>query len=119
MANVTLKLLRVENTGSIYADLAKPDMTVRFRNSSAQKTLNGVNVQNYLSETIYNDKNAVTVGGVPVVDALSARLRLSGTKESAPRLAQFLRSMAAQVEAWGTEGVWHGFNPTTAPVILD
>lgn len=113
----TLQLLRQENNGVVYADPAKPDMTVRFRNTSSNKTLNNVNVKNYLTEIIYNDGNPVTVSGVAATDAISVRLRVSGTVESATRIAVLLHALADQINTWQGETVFSGFNPTTAPVI--
>jgi len=112
----TLTLLRQEPTGVVYADTAKPDFTVRFRNTQAQKTLNGVNTKNYLTEIIYNDGNAVTIGGVAATDAISVRLRVSGTVESAARLTVLLHSLADQIQTWDSQKVMQGFPPTSAPV---
>jgi len=113
-----LKLLRQDATGVSYADLADPNMTVRFRNAAATKSLNGVPVQNFTTEVIYNDDNAVVVAGVNAQDAVSVRLRVSATKESAVRVKNILLSMAAQVDDWADEGVFVGFQPTSVPVIL-
>jgi len=113
----TLQLLRQEPTGVVYADPAKPDMTVRFRNNTTPKTLNSVGTKNYLTEIIYNDGNNVTIGGIAAVDAISVRLRVSGTAESAARLAVILHSLAQQIDAWTTQKVFSGFPPTSAPVI--
>lgn len=115
---ISLKLQRQDATGVIYADLADPNMTVRFRNTAATKSLNGVPVQNYATEIIYNDDNAVTVSGVAAQDAVSVRIRVSATKESAARVKNILISAAAQLDEWADEGVFVGFQPTTTPVIL-
>lgn len=115
MAN--LSLLRQETTGVVYADPAKPDYTVRFRNTNANKTLNGVNTKNYISELIYNDNVTVTVGGVSAKDAASVRLRVSATAESKARISAILTTLAAQVMTWDGQSVFQGFNPTTAPTV--
>jgi hypothetical protein len=60
----------------------------------------------------------VTVAGVAANDAVSVRLRVSATKESAARVKNILLSMAAQVDAWADEGVFIGFPPTTTPSLL-
>jgi len=119
MAVVTLSLQKQDATGQTYANPAKPDFTVRFKNSSARKTLNGVSVNNLMCEIVYNDNNSVTVGGVAASDAISARLRVSGVLESKTRLNQFLTGLAAQIAAWQTQNVFQGFNPTTAPAITE
>lgn len=115
--SVTLSVKSRDNAGVTYADPAKPDMTVRFRFSNTSKVLNGVATPNYTAEIIYNDNNAVTVGGVSAKDALSVRVRISGAIESKTRLTQILGSLAAQLVAWDTENVPRGFAPTTAPVL--
>lgn len=118
MAAVTLQVIRQEATGVVYADPAKPDTTCRFRNTNAQKTLNGVPVPNYRTEIIYNDNNSIEVAtGVNAVDAVSIRLSVSGTLLSATRINNILNSLAAQLSAWETQNVFKGFLPTSAPVI--
>lgn len=119
MASVTLSVKSQDSSGVTYADPAKPDMTVRFRSSTVNKLLNGVQVPNYSAEIIANDNNSVTVGGVAAKDALSVRVRVSGSLESKGRLRDILTSIAAQMGQWETENVMQGFRPTTAPAIND
>lgn len=114
---VTLSVKSLDNTGVTYADPAKPDTTVRFRFNSVNKVLNGVPTPNLASEVIVNDNNAVTIGGVAAIDALSIRIRVSGSLASKARLRQLLTSVATQLPTWDTENVNQGFRPTTAPVI--
>ena len=113
----TLKVLRQEQTGVVYADPSDPNLTVRFRNTTSNKTLNGVQTKNYLTEIIVNDDNSVTVGGVAAQDALSVRVRVSGTNESQTRIGAILTALGNQLATWHGEKVFVGFNPTTAPVI--
>jgi len=114
----TLQVYRQEPTGIIYANPADPDLTVRFRNTSTNKTLNGVSVKNNLTEIIYNDDNLVEVAtDVYANDAISVRLRVSGSPLSSSRIAEILLSLAAQIGTWNTQNVFAGFNPTSAPVI--
>lgn len=114
----TLKVLSVDGSGVTYADPTDRDLTVRFKNSTTSKSLNGVSVANHTTEIIYNDGVDVVVGGgVNAVDALSVRLRTSGAAPSGARLREILLSMAAQVGQWETEGVFAGFPPTAAPVV--
>lgn len=114
----TLQVLRQENSGVIYSDPAKPELTVRFRNSSVNKSLNGVSVPNYLCEIIYNDQNEITVAtGVTAKDAISVRLRVSGAGASSTRLGVILHALAAQIDTWQSQNVYMGFNPTSAPVV--
>lgn len=114
---VTLSVKSQDNAGVTYADPAKPDTMCRFRFSNAVKQLNGIAVPNYATEIIINDNNSVTVGGVSALDALSIRVRVSGTLESKTRLRQLLTSAATQLGTWETENVMQGFRPSTAPVI--
>jgi len=118
MSNVTLSVKTQDSAGITYGDPAKPDTTVRFRSTSAVKNLNGVNATNYLTEIIANDNNSVEIGGVPAQDALSVRIRISGTLESKARLRVLLTSLAAQCGQWETENVMQGFRPATAPVLV-
>lgn len=115
----TLSVKSQDNAGITYANPAKPDTTIRFRFSGSTKALNGVTVPNYASEIIVNDNNEVTVGDVTAQDALSLRLRVSGSLGSKARLRQLLLSLVAQLGTWETENVMQGFRPTTAPVIVD
>jgi len=113
----TLVLKKTDQFGVYYSDPAVPGLSVRFRNTTAKKTLNGVNVDNYSMEIIYNDWNAVTIGGTPAVDAVSVRLRTSGCAESMTRIGVLLTALAAQLTTWNSQHVPQGFNPTTAPVV--
>jgi len=119
MASVNLAVKSQDSSGITYADPAKPDMTVRFRFNSVNKTLNGVVTPNYSTEVIANDNNSITVGGSPALDALSVRIRVSGTLESKGRLRDILTSLAAKMATWETENVMQGFRPTTVPDIND
>lgn len=119
MASVTLSVKSQDSSGVTYADPAKPDMTIRFRQTTVNKTINGVQTPNYSVEIIANDNNAVTIGGVSALDALSVRLRVSGSLASKARLRDIITSIAAQLGAWETENVMQGFRPSTAPAIND
>jgi len=116
--STTLSVKSQDNAGVTYADPAKPDTTVRFRFTNTIKQLNGVSVPNYATEIIVNDNNPVTVGEVSAQDALSVRIRVSGTLSSKARLHLILDSLAAQLGAWEAENVMQGFRPSTAPVLL-
>lgn len=113
----TLKVLRHDATGVIYADPSDPNLTVRFRSASQTKSLNAIPVSNYKTEVIYNDDNPIVIAAVNAQDAVSVRLSVSATKESAARVKEILLSMAAQVGTWADQGVFVGFEPTNAPVI--
>lgn len=115
--STTLSVKSQDSSGITYADPSKPDCTVRFRFSNTMKQLNGVSVPNLATEIVVNDNNSVTVGGAAAQDALSIRLRVSGTFESKARLRELLVSLAVQLGTWETENVMQGFRPTTVPVL--
>lgn len=117
MASVTLSVKSQDNAGITYGDPANPSNTVRFRFSSVAKTLRDISVANLATEIIVNDQNNITVNGVAAVDALSIRIRVSGSLASKTRLRNLLTSIAAQLGTWETENVMQGFRPATAPVI--
>jgi len=112
-----LKLLKSEPTGVVFADPAKPDYQVRFKTTNAPKGLNGVQVQNYATEIIITDNNSVTLGSVSAQDAISVRLRVSGTAQSGARLDDIIAALASQLPSWVAEGVLKGFAPTTTPIV--
>jgi len=119
MTATTLSIKSQDSSGITYADPSKPDCQIRFRFSSVNKTLNGVVTPNLATEIIFTDNNSITVGGVSALDALSVRLRISGSLGSKARLRDILTSLAAQAGTWETENVMQGFRPTTAPVLND
>jgi len=118
MANTTLSVKSLDNSGVTYADPGKPDTTIRFRFSTTSKVLNGVPTANYATEIIVNDNFPVTLGAVDALDAISIRIRVSGSLASKARIGLFLTSLAAQLGTWNTENVNQGFRPSTAPVLL-
>lgn len=103
--------------GVTFADPADPDYTVRFKSTQTRKALGGVNVQNYVEEIVINDLVPVTIGTATVNDAVSVRLRISGSDKSHARTKAILKSLAAQLPAWADGNVSVGFEPTEAPNI--
>jgi methyl coenzyme M reductase subunit C-like uncharacterized protein (methanogenesis marker protein 7) len=116
MTDVTTKLYQTKSDGVVYSDPADAGFMVRFKSTSAQKSLSGVAVTNKVTEVIINDDNAITVSGVGATDALSVRLRVSGSVESVDRLAEILSGLASQINTWVSEDVLLGFSPSTAPI---
>lgn len=110
------QIVRYEPNGVVFSDPTDPDFTVRFKQSSTQKTLNGIAVKNNVTEIIINDQNLVTVGNTPLVDSLSVRIKVSGAVDSAERLGDILGEISTQIPTWINEHVFQGFNPATAPV---
>lgn len=115
---MTMKILTRDANGVTFADPAERDLTVRTKTSSTKKSLNGVSVDNYLTEIIVNDTNEITIGNTTANDQLSIRVRISGSSESQARIQKLLsETLLPIVPAWVSESVLVGFEPTTAPVI--
>lgn len=102
--------------GSTYVDPADPNFSVRFKTSRNRKSLNGVSVDNFVTEIIVSDLFPVSVNSVNANDTLAVRLRVSGSEASQARLKQILASVATQIPAWSEENVMLGFRPTTLPL---
>lgn len=113
--SLTQALTRDAN-GVTFADPTDPDFTVRFKTKRSNKGLSGINVENYLTEIIINDDHDLVVGTASAVEALSVRIRVSGSAKSQPRLLAMLASICGQVPVWGAENVFLGFEPTTVPI---
>lgn len=119
MATLTLSVKSQESNGVTYAIPTKPDFTTRFRYNTVNKSLNGLVVPNYATEIISNDLHSVTIAGQSVLDALSIRIRVSGSLASKARLHDMLCSLAVQLHTWEGENVMQGFRPTTAPQLIE
>lgn len=115
MATEPTQLLAQLPDGPVYADPLKPDYNVRFKTTSSPKSLDGVRVNNYVTEIIISDVHPIVVGSVNTNDTLSVRLRVSGSSESMTRLKAVINNLGTQVSSWGTENVFLGFDPTTVP----
>lgn len=117
MAN--LKLLRRESNAVVFADPANPEYTVRFKSTNARKSIDGVGMTNYVTEIIVNDSHLVTMGNKTVKDPIAIRVRTSGAADSMSRLGAVLASIADQLATWSSENVLVGFEPSTAPLIVE
>lgn len=115
MATEPTQLLAQLPDGPVYADPLKPNYQVRFKTTSAQKSLDGVRVTNYVTEIIISDVNPIVVGALNPNDTLSVRLRVSGSSESMTRLKAIINNLGTQVATWGTENAFLGFDPLTVP----
>lgn len=110
------KIQKIENTGVVYADPSDPGLSVRFKQTDQGKSLSGVPVTNHVTEIIINDDNTVAIGGQNAIDAVSVRIRVSGTAHSKARIRQLL-AIAAQSQQWSDEDVFQGYRPVTAPIV--
>jgi len=113
---MAIKIQKIENNGVVYADPADPGLSIRFKQTSQGKSLNGVPVENHVTEIIINDDNQVTVAGSNAIDAISVRLRISGSAQSKARVKALL-GVLASTNAWADEDVFSGFRPVTPPSI--
>lgn len=111
-----MKLQAHLQDGSLFADPLKPSATCRFKTTQSPKTIDGIRLNNYVTEIIFNDTSPVTAGEKTANDLLSVRVRVSGALESQARIKSILQSLAAQCDLWVVEDVLIGFEPTTAPI---
>lgn len=112
----TTQILNHDANGVTFADPTEPDFTVRFKTTNNKKSLNGVSIDNYLTEIIVNDANDITIGATSAVDALSIRIRVSGSIKSQDRVKAIVKSLASQLPAWCDENTFLGFEPSTVPL---
>jgi len=113
----TLKLYSQQSNGVTYADPTKPGMTVRFKTTSAPKMLDGQRTTNYVTEIVSNDVHDVTIGSKTVPDALSVRIRVSGSVQSTAQLNQMIQDLVSKLTtSWLSENVLVGFAPVTPPI---
>lgn len=112
---MTFKIQKIENSGVVYAEPTKPDLTVRVKHAAQAKTLNGVSVTNQATEIIITESHLITVGEVSATDALSVRLRVSGSLQATSRKKALLLALVSTIQNWDDEDVFSGFNPTTVP----
>jgi hypothetical protein len=116
MTDRNLQLYSQQTNGVTYADPLDPDFTVRFKTNSSGKSLNGLQTTNYATEIIVNDVHGITINGIGANDALSIRVRVSGSVASVDRLAEMLGAVASQLSTWASENVLVGFQPSTLPI---
>lgn len=103
--------------GVTFADPVDPNYTIRFKNSQQRKSLNGVSVVNFVEEIVVNDLVNVELGKTTANDAVSVRIRISGTEASHARIKAILKSLATQLPKWADANIALGFEPQTAPTI--
>lgn len=101
--------------GVTFSSPEDSDLTIRFKTNMSKKSVGGKMLTNSLSEVIYNDVNPVTVGTETVNDALSVRVRISGSTLSSDRISEVLSDIAGHLVTWDGEDVFIGFEPQTPP----
>lgn len=113
----TLQLYSQQANGVTYVDPLAPDFQVRFKTTSAPKMLDGNRTTNFVNEIVANDLHEVTLGDDTTGDALSVRIRVSGSVQSTARLKQMVLDLASKITTeWLDENVLIGFPPTTPPI---
>jgi len=111
-----LRVISSDANSVTYANPADPNYTVRFKTNSSMKNVDGSRLQNFITEIIVNDTNAVAVGSSSVSDALSLRIRFSGSDLSKARLMAIANSVFAQCTSeWFAQHILIGFRPDTSP----
>jgi len=112
---MALSKLRGDATGVTYALPSDPDFTVRFKYTNQMKSLSGIPVRNNVTEIIINDTSDVVLGSETVPEALSIRIKVSGSHAAKARKDALIAAVSAQLATWASENVFEGFEPTTAP----
>lgn len=115
--DMSLKIQKIDNSGVTYADPSVPTLSYRFKQTEANKSLSGQPVRNHVTEIIINDDSPVVIGAVNANDAVSIRLRVSGTVLSKARIKGLLHSLVVGLDDWSDEDVFGGFRPVTPPVV--
>lgn len=114
---MTFKVQKTETTGIVYAEPNDPDQTVRVKHSAQIKSLGGINVTNQVTEIVVNDAHTVVVAGeTSSLDAISIRVRVSGSLQATDRKKALLSALLTTLSNWADEDVLKGFNPSTVPV---
>lgn len=105
--------------GITYASLSDPSFSVRIKNTSAMKNLDGVPVTNYASEIILNYNKEVTLGTSPdtklVKEPVSVRIRTSGSEHVHTTIEDMVDGLVISLPLWHDQAVRYGFEPTTVP----
>lgn len=112
-----LKLYSQQPNGQTFADPTDPDYTVRFKTNVAPKVLDGQRTTNYVTEIVINDIHDVSIGDKVTGDALSVRLKVSGSVESIDQLKKMVSDLSSQIDQWMAEDVLTGFPINTLPTI--
>lgn len=108
---MTLQVLTRDNNGVTFSDPAHPEYTFRTKTTKSKKNINGISVDNYVTEVIINDTNTINVGGNSAPDAVSIRLRLSGSGYSEARVNKILENVAGYVPSIVSGHTFLGFDP--------
>lgn len=117
MALTPLQVYRSGTDGVIYMSPSKPSFSVRFKTTRAPKKLGAIQTENVIQEIIATALNPVVVGSNTADDAISFRVRISGSVLSEAAIGSLASAIAASVPTWAAEHVLIGFNPVTVPQV--
>lgn len=113
---MAFKVIKVDQYGITYADPADPNKQVRFKTTSARKNVDGVSVTNYVSEIIINDESPLDGDcGSCANEAISVRLRVSGSMESRTAVESLINILTTNMTDFLSDNVFYGFQPTNPP----
>lgn len=107
-----MKVINTDQYGVTYADPSDPDFQIRFKTTNGQKSVDGRNVRNYVTEVIITDNSVVG----EMNEALSVRLRTSGSAENKERLEFLLDTLAGLSQQIKDDSILFGFRPTNSPL---
>lgn len=110
---MTMQIIATDQYGVTYADPADPDFQIRFKTLSARKSVDGKSLVNYVSEVIITDSHRVGVDSPN--EALSVRMRTSGSIENKAQVYALVDFLANNISQFKTDSVFYGFRPSTAP----
>lgn len=115
-----MRVLSRSATDVTFADPTDPNCTIRVKRSGGVKKIGPLSVDNNVTEVISNDTVTLSEGGTILGDdAISVRMRISGSARSKSRLLRLMNMTIAYVEALEDDGVFEGFEPTATPTIIE
>lgn len=117
MALTPLQMYRNGTDGAIFMSPAKPSYSVRFKTLRSPKKLGSIQTENVVQEIIATALNQVNVGNNTADDAISVRIRVSGSVLSEAAVNALATAIASSVPAWTAEHVMVGYNPVTPPSV--
>lgn len=112
---MSMQIIATDQFGVTYANPQDPDFQIRFKTTSARKSVDGISMQNYVSEVIITDNHKKDATAPN--EALSVRLRTSGSTENKDRLYKLIKFLAQNLDQFETDSVFYGFRPSVAPVV--
>jgi hypothetical protein len=116
---MAFQLKRTDGNSTTWADPSDPNRSFRLKQTTSNKVLGGVTVENHVSEIIIGEPHGVTVEGVDAVDTLSVRLKVSGSVYSESQLLLNVELLCDTLEAWVADHYLSGFTPASVPALSE